>query len=418
MGGIAGTVSPVSARVDISGSRRAEEPVVRLGVTARYDEIIVRGQPIVTCFSAGGTDKPLTPAWGTALEEAYKDGASGSSGYSTMTEDEKAEANDAYRASDRFDAVYTRFVLGSSFDWLGAFGDPICPESNPVDGTLRTNVIQHVFQGGKAFMRQLPLAKNLDYALSGSEIDAGYGDQGYRDPFVVVNLGGNWIYADRLAAATSNEVQNARIRMMDDALGLEIAFKPNHVLASADWSGAESSWVDPSLDWREMIATLAIECDNRVEVRMAVDPLGVTHEGVQRSLVIEYPGRGLLVSRAGHGGRGRRGGPPRALGRRRGHPGRLAAPGGDRRAREGVVRRAPVGCEDHGGRDRRPAAAGHRHRGGLRRGVRGGGPDPGDGAHVRLHQAQDYRRDGLHRARRQRLRRGRRHARRGGRGQA
>ena len=83
----------------------------------QFDRIIVRGAKIKSVGTFRVENGDLVIGWTEEEETAYKAAASSASGYGSLTDEEKADLNDKYRSVDRFERVYTTFVVPDSWTW-------------------------------------------------------------------------------------------------------------------------------------------------------------------------------------------------------------------------------------------------------------------------------------------------------------
>jgi hypothetical protein len=274
-------------------------------VTNNYDKIVVRGQRIKSCFSLRATDNDLTSeifgTWDADALNEYYAAASGEDGYAELDETEQANLNDAVRSRDRVAEVYTRFGPATSWDWK-AGGNPVNPviEAGAVKTAGAAVVQANYWNAQKRLLPFLPLFMNVDYSVSGAtDYNAADAGKEFRKMFVLLKRpDGKYVYADNVGYAA------ASIRPLANDLHFEVKFKPAYILAKefailpefAPGSFAVESLAEYGFSFKEMIATVCVECDNYLSAQWPVltaeqiaaqEEAGLT--GPQRILTIDVP---------------------------------------------------------------------------------------------------------------------------------
>lgn len=247
-----------------------------------YDEIFVRGNRVVSCFTVSVADGNVQAGWESVLEGIYKSPGGAN-----------AEEIDARRSStDGLSHVFQRFLVKPGFDWRPSNGEAnggqnvTVPQFND-DGSFNA-AVQH--PGGLndwdvGVMRHLPMS-------AGSGVDEPSDPDlrpcplvVYPDPFHV----GWW---HRFETGPGDLVSGS-VRPLDAGFGYEVQCSPAHLLAGADWAGAAASDTLPVLHWQALIATIAVETDVRLGVRAEIDKPYLTAEEqagrVKRVLHIDVP---------------------------------------------------------------------------------------------------------------------------------
>jgi hypothetical protein len=289
------------------GDIMIEKLVIGQSSGAKVDEIIVRGEPVLTCFSLEYLDTNLEAGWSAAEETAYKEAAKNQSGYGAMDDEEKASTNDAYRGREVFRRIYSTFVPPAAWNFTAAFIHNVAPTVLD-DGNIDPATPADVVRATKCFERSLPLLEGYDYT-GATPIDNNPAniEPQYRRPFAVVYWDGDadghpdgYRFAEK-AGDAEEKVPGATIRMLEGQMGIEVLFRPNHTLAKGHWTGAEPTGdgsaydVDespyeyrnwPFYDWRTMCVTVAMRLDGRLQVRRTIGT------GTRR-LVVDVPGAEL-----------------------------------------------------------------------------------------------------------------------------
>ena len=271
-------------REEVSLWNNANDQLTITKEDANYDKIVVEGAPIKVCgtfWADRGTDEfvegQLVKGWTSTKETAYKDAAKNSEGYDKKETDEKALINDLYRTSERFEEVFTSFVVPEDFDWKVGNG--------PQPGDL--DILNLLFDreacdfvlgeqgaywnGQKRFLAYLPLKEGWDY--SGAEpVDlspAGAEDKYRKILAVAIHNSGKFVNLEK------NPDITARVQPMLNRFGVTIRFNPSHIMAKADWDGAEPSQWDDSLsafgfDWRSLAVTAMVETDQMLAAEYTI----------------------------------------------------------------------------------------------------------------------------------------------------
>lgn len=252
---------------------RATDVEIHIDASQRYDWIFVRGAPIKSCFSVSVPDETLEQGWSAAQQTAYN------------TPDGAADADAAdriRRESDELRSVYSVFRIPTEWDYFAGDGEGGVKENaNPLingNGSLDIAQQNSTLNFGRLLLRSLPIAKAWDDAT---------GEVEYREPFVLVkDPDGFWGYVDR----QGDQYPSGHVRMLDVDLGFEVRMSVNHELASADFDAETNT---PAVfDWREMIATVAVELDRHLEIIVAAGsatPLAAGQQPTGRVLVIDVP---------------------------------------------------------------------------------------------------------------------------------
>jgi hypothetical protein len=253
---------------------------VRVDGCQRYDRIRVNGSPVVACFTVGFEDKTLVKGWTDQKETDYKAGAGA---------DGTAEKNDAERATDKFEHVFSKFLIPEkTWNWTAGGGESkggaakkFLHFSTDADGRLVFSpAIGNYRTWGHTLLRHLPLLKDQR-----DQADPEGQEPEYRDPLVFVydeqaNPKG-YRYADNGSAADDVAGQ---VRMLDREFGFTLKTSPNHLLALNHWDGAKPTKHQPDrFDYAKLIATVAARLDALLSVDVKVNPAG------DRYLVIELP---------------------------------------------------------------------------------------------------------------------------------
>ncbi len=269
------TLSPNDNIIELELGNVHENEMIRLDLveTNRVDQVRVRGDRITSCFTIN--KDVFEKGWTDTQEGYYKDGAKNEDGYEELDDDEKEIENDRYRAQERFRQVYRQWRMPADWNWDvgGEIGNPAADE----DGGLVENQEADYFNYGRKFLRKLPLIRGFDYTGE-TPVDLlpdGTEDE-YSSPMVWVKHNDKYHPVSRLSEIVidddSNKAASCGVKMLDRMMGFELSASPGHEFALNHFSGAEPSGAPVVFDWNEIIATVAVKTDQRVEVVVSGEP--------------------------------------------------------------------------------------------------------------------------------------------------
>jgi hypothetical protein len=230
-------------------------------------------------------DGNMVEGWPANTEAVYRQAHKGS-----------AIANDTARSDDVFEHIYTRHLIGldradpTRFDWIANGGDASSYGTNVAytakdDGTVDVGPRSDVWMGEKTVERELPILKHRKYEqapVDGKVVS----DQPLntdpefvpllaimRDPFYTkpeddpnapANVYGLVDHLDSFLGGPSN----MSVRPLDKGLGIHIGCSPGHRLALNHWAGATATSTPPEFDYKDLIITLSVRLDQRLNVRL------------------------------------------------------------------------------------------------------------------------------------------------------
>ena len=238
----------------------------------RVDRIEVRGGPLIHCLST-----TLADGWTAAAAAAYKNAAKSAPGYAGWTDSRKKQANDDYRADDRFADVYRLFAAtqhpppsrcraDGSVEW-GADG-----VSPPL--------------AGQSFLRRLPIQTGVDYSTATPSPTA-TGTFLAPAAFAAGHVNGlSRLY--RLDASRGDGGPGYDLQMIRGRLAVRISGGPlGHVLAHGNWTDAEPSFLTPQIEGGAAEFLVAVASPEHLSVRRELESevAGVT----PLRIVIEVP---------------------------------------------------------------------------------------------------------------------------------
>lgn len=263
------------------------------------DKVRARGSLITSTFTVFLSASMLETGWSAGDETLYKAGGSASPDYPAVEDEEEQEAfNQRARSDDRFEDVYSRFVMRDGWDLKvpERFDDPeidwyvtALPEILDL-GTA--DDVTPIFQVGDLgtfssvatryhrFLSHLPI-----HTIDGDEFSE------YRSCLTLFKTDSEdedsdnhvWEYADKLNATAGTDSEDTqrrqfscRVRPLEEELGIRLsvgASGAQQMIASESWSGAATTNVryDPTteegngVDFNKMVCTVAMEWDDHVE---------------------------------------------------------------------------------------------------------------------------------------------------------
>jgi len=230
----------------------------------RFDKIIVRGSGVKICGSWRHSNSEISKGWLTAEQTKYEDAAKNESGYSGLSDTQKAALNDSYRGTDKFNKVFTTFHISSEFDWT-LDGQKANPRWNPETATLNTTINAAYFNTGKRFLNMIPLKEGCDYSAYSVVNNNPNNDNEFRRPFVLAkNVAGKYVYVDKIQQTP------ASVRMLQTEPGVVVKFNPAYLFSGTSWTDEIGNWTDDfasyGLNYTDMILTAMIDSDQRFEI--------------------------------------------------------------------------------------------------------------------------------------------------------
>jgi len=241
---------------------------------SRYNRFVLQGGFLRTCFSLSAADETLDRDWDDELQSDYND------------------AEDADRREDRFRRCFAWYTAADGFlsgddAWKAGDGEggtkrvaaPTCTGF----AVLGTSECAAMWDGPREIERALPVEKT-----DGE-------DDEYLEPLVVVPYGEDderrWVQVDTVRDAATG-LMPAVVRPLDDRLGIEVRFAPAHRLGLNNAEGEDDhfdgdSADEPLLDWQELIATVSVRTDTRLEAEIELDKPDGTD--LERTYLEEVP---------------------------------------------------------------------------------------------------------------------------------
>jgi hypothetical protein len=289
--------TPVDATLD--GLAVTSQPRVVYDTSSVYDEVNVIGGPVVWCGSLAAKDSWITKGWSASAETAYKTGASTMSGYASLPLSKQAERNAQARGGAALSAVFSRLIVGPGTNtgrmktsatpgvgtptldffplvqWDSNTGTATVSPTESADPAWPTALIERTIpweRGVKADGTSLGLADD----------DA---TPSYLPPLAFARVQTRDTSASEPLWYDLSQEFGRRpgfgLDVDDRAAAIRLVGTPAEWLAKGDWSGMATSSLAPGatteadvrarlapiLDWRDVVATVAIASAQRIEVR-------------------------------------------------------------------------------------------------------------------------------------------------------
>ncbi len=230
--------------------------LIKHSTSARYDRIVVQGARVKSCFSVSFADGTLEAGW-TATEENDYNAALGTD----------PDLNDAFRQEDARSRVYQVYRIPRDFGWMvrngrGKSNYYIAHPAVKDDGRVDSQTTAKYWNANRALLRALPIMMRPGAADTEPEA--------LMPLVIVVNPDdGKYYQVEGLKAI---EKPPARVRMLDGEMAFSVVSAIGHVLGlnSFDPTVDGPSKVQPAFDWKEMIATVFAETDERLKVIRSV----------------------------------------------------------------------------------------------------------------------------------------------------
>ncbi|MCO6438965.1 MAG: hypothetical protein J5J06_17865 [Phycisphaerae bacterium] len=272
--------NPVIEQLNIDEGHGKRARVV-IDTVDRYERLIVRGERLLSCFSASpGLDvvynlASMSKAWTASEEAAYK-----------------AAANDEERKRMIYDRVWCAFRLGfeadREFTWKLPLDNTSLNPSFDLSGNIQLD--QHneaTWLAGKKIDDVLPFVAQADEGFE-STLPA------YEKPLVFLRLegalkpaGGADPYFTRGDMAKSG----CHLRMSDRDMEVRVECTPAHLIGKGTFDSPTKPYpsADPLYDHRYIVATIAVRTDSRPMVVETLPSLGERPTYRHRELVIDVP---------------------------------------------------------------------------------------------------------------------------------
>jgi hypothetical protein len=253
--------------------------------TQQYTKIIVQGARVLVCGTWAFHDSTLTYGWSLTREDEYI--------HASNTDD--VEANDLFRAADKYESVFTHFRVPKN--WDGKLGNGQSnPKNNAVPVALDNGTVKmadaenpQFWIGDKVFERELPLREQTDYSIGSEPGDLNplLDDKEFQPLIVIIkdidNLGepthepdGKYHLIEKLHQTNQELKDIGSVTPLDKTMGVKLSVNPNHYLALGYWGAAEPSTDTAELNWEELIVTAAYKSDARQRIVLYGQPQSET----------------------------------------------------------------------------------------------------------------------------------------------
>lgn len=230
----------------------------------RYDRVVVRGRPILSCFTVSPADGTLFEGWTGSEETAFQ----------------AAEAE--HRNEERFARVYRFFRIPPEWNWMASTGaggsDPFYLANPRV--TLGGSIIQDPANQGASTQPPVWMhARSLEQYLPIFETAGADGAEPRPiKPMIFVPVDDLYYRLDDMPDDLG--VPSAGLSIPRREFGFVVQARPPELLSLNHFAAG-----DGSLDWEEMIVTVAARTDQCIEARVNI----TAEYATGRDLVIDVP---------------------------------------------------------------------------------------------------------------------------------
>jgi hypothetical protein len=305
--------------LDLASGPLRQSASVTINREDSVSEVIVRGAPLLATFSINYHEGSLVAGWSAQAETDYFAAGDAVEGYSAATDETKKLVSDQIRQSDPLLAdVFRLYTVPDDFPWefeartlLDPFTDlstgtpapataeveipafKVLPAFTP-EGFLDRETLQAAPERIRRFSPITAILRGFDY--SGEE-PVYTGDADNREepepPAVYVlgvqdlTAGSVTTYYEFSTGGGNEGWAIGNVGVTADGLSIRLGVAPiPHSLGLNTFTGANPSTFPPVADWRDMIATVAVEGEP-VEMRRSIPG----NQG--KRIVIDVPDAGL-----------------------------------------------------------------------------------------------------------------------------
>lgn len=257
--------------------------------TQTVHQVVVKGAKRETCatFQVASSGEALIPGWTSSEESAYESAASGETGYSAGSDEEKRQWNHLVRTRPAYADVFRAFVINpawdfdvGTFDWL--FEDDDSQRYYPWFDDITISPV-------------LPLKEGLDYTGTLPEDDDATPE--YRPPYVTFERPGTspaeYVQAEKMATEDGDPIFSVEIGMTKDNKGITLdviganqhAIADTHFLPLAADTDDTGAW-----DYLDAKFTLSWTEDRYAEFNYPEEENLPVRDAIRRKVI--YAGEG------------------------------------------------------------------------------------------------------------------------------
>lgn len=253
-----------------------QRAVVQIDSLNTFDQIVVEGERVVSCFSAetaaGSGRAPLEIAWPDADETAY----------------DAADDEERSRMKDRWERVYRIFRLPDDFNWSGtqafnpAFDD---------DGNIQMGTIAPFWNKMHRLLDWLPILASgaiaAESTVPGMTKPLAFCEE-YDEEGAPTGIW-SWVESPPLENGMPKHAKADVIVHNREGM-IEIRAESQHYLALNHFNPApdqDDAASPPVFDYDRMVVTIAVEADSRPRVQVTTQVAGGL---IGRTLTIRVPG--------------------------------------------------------------------------------------------------------------------------------
>jgi len=218
-----------------------------------YSTIRVLGNRMVACLSLVAPDNTLVKGWTTGSNSQESEYLAG-----TGTAADEAALHDKARSREEMACVFQKFVAPATFDPNSVYARPTVNG----DGSVSDDIASPAWQNKvRRTLNWLPLRDGVDYSVEPSE-PTGIPPELIR-PMV-------WIADPDTGKYVPVDALGMNVSVLSQDWGVHVGASPNHLLALNHFDGAAESETEPKYDYDTMVATIAVECDQRLKLEQTL----------------------------------------------------------------------------------------------------------------------------------------------------
>ncbi len=308
--------NPDQVTYNFDNAVNVNDATITSTLLTQYDQIVCLGDRAGSVF----TVRPQTniePDWTTAQKNAYNAAASGLTGYSSLSNEDKHAANMDRRAADDLAPVFSWWRM--SHTWSGrADTDPssgthdyALPKIN-ADGVEDLETYANIQRGGLRIEPYVPFRTGVDYSgdITPASDDSDTTDKDYLPPLLLMKTqairasgDAGWVYCERLSEGfeTGSDKRPyaycVDLAVREDVAGLILKVQggPQHYIA-ADLYVSNAAFEDipagVGIDHDDWLATVYMKQDQYCRAQYPADASLPTLDLV-RQKVLRFPGSNL-----------------------------------------------------------------------------------------------------------------------------
>jgi|GEM_PF-1812109 len=245
-----------------------------------HSRIRLIGRRVVVCCTLEGANwfvmpddegkETLVPKWSSALETEYKLGAG------SGAED---EAHDNVRSNSRYRPVFQQFAAPRLWDRNGGRAAPVVDANGDIKAWGQGEESDYISDyqiAERRTLARLPLREGIDYSTNPVTNN---NPTGANPDFLLPAV---WLLKEPTEEADGHfipaEAMNISVYGLRYDWGVLLQSRPNHRIAKNHWDGSNADDHEPEFDYDDLVATIAIESEQRLQLEVTL-PEGENDDG-------------------------------------------------------------------------------------------------------------------------------------------